>query len=209
MVQNAQLDTAIMHISRMAEGQNPLSEEMMEKESVLNSPEIIRTMFVVKGILEEVKEKGYRRLQRVNDDRPVEFPKEIHEKFKPKRVTTVTHFIHDCYMYADNKEAKEVAPKTILEWLTVAGFLDSYHDTEFNVDYKRVTKKGDEIGLSNRRVQNGLGGRSYISVMFSEAAQYFVVENMEKIINGEAYEVFKVKEESEPLTKEEESVAES
>lgn len=187
MVQKAQINTAFMHISKLAEGSNPISNETLSKDSVYNNPEIIRTMYVVKEILEKVRDFGIPQNREMSktDTRPVEFPAEIVENFKWKRDTTVTHFIHDMYMFS-KKDVREVAPKTILDWLVVAGYLEPAHDKGFNVDYKAVTKKGEALGFRNSRVEKGLGGRSYISVIFSEAAQIFVVKNMEKIINGEA-----------------------
>lgn len=187
MVQKAQINTAFMHISKLAEGNDPISNQALSKESVFNNPEIIRTMFVVKEILEKIKESGIPQTRETsgNDTRPVEFPAEIAEKFKSKRDTTVTHFIHDMYMYS-GKEVREVAPKTILDWLVAAGFLEPTHDTDMNVDYKAVTAKGEALGLRNSRVEKGYGGRSYISVIFDANAQNYVVKNMEKIINGEA-----------------------
>lgn len=187
MVQKAQINTAFMHISKLAEGNDPISNQALSGESVFNNPEIIRTMFVVKEILERVKESGFPQTREASrtDTRPVEFPPEIVGKFKSKRDTTVTHFIHDMYMFTE-KDVREVAPKTILDWLVVAGYLEPAHDTAMNVDYKAVTKKGEALGLRNSRVEKGYGGRSYISVIFGEAAQNFVVKNMERMINGEA-----------------------
>ena len=66
--------------------------------------------------------------------------------------------------------------------------LEHAHDDEMDVDYKSVTDKGKELGFSNRRVESGLGGRSYISVIFNRQAQQYLVERMDKIVNGEVFE---------------------
>lgn len=195
MIQNAQLNTAFIHVSRMAEGRNPLNAMEEITDGILNSPEIIRTMFIVKEILENVKMRlndeyngtgsEKRGSERIRDERPVEFPEEILGKFRPKRDTTVTHFLHDAYVQAEDKDVRQVAPKTVLDWLMNYGYLESAHDDELGIDYKKVTDKGSETGFRNNRVLNGLGGRNYISVIFDEAAQYFTVANMGNILTGE------------------------
>ncbi len=196
MIQSAQLNNAFIHVCRMAEGKNPLNASEDISDGILNSPEIIRTMFIIKEILENVKMRindeygrdrgtGSGNPGRVKDDRPVEFPEEILEKFRPKRDTTVTHFLHDAYIQAEDKDIRQVAPKTVLDWLTDYGYLERAHDEELGIDYKKVTDKGSETGFRNNRVLNGLGGRNYISVIFDEAAQYFTVANMGNIMSGE------------------------
>lgn len=199
MIQSAQFNNAFLHISRLAAGTNPLDENKEVSADILNHPEIIRTMYTVKEILEQYKSEAENTYAArsssnsrtrgnavENDSRPVEFPSEIVERFKPKRDTTVTHFLHDAYLYADNKDVRQVAPRTVLDWLLISGYLENSHDDEMNVDYKKVTKKGEDMGFSNSRVLNGFGGRNYISVIFGETAQYFVVKNMIRIMNGEA-----------------------
>ena len=188
MIQNNQIETALEYVTRMAMGADPISGEDAEEESVLNNPEVIRTMFTVKAVLEERLYTQKPAVKKLKDTRKEGFPPEIKENFKFKRNTTVTHFIKDMYEFTDDTDYKPVKAARILDWLVLEGMLEAAHDEELNVNYKLVTKKGKEAGLSNRRVESGLGGRNYISVIFNEKAQLFVVRNMEKILNGESSE---------------------
>lgn len=198
MITNTQIETALDCVIKLAMGLDPRTGEEAKEDSVLNSPEIIRTMFTVKAVLEErlynpqsipdTGDEAKPAPKRKKDTRKEGFPPEIAEKFKFQRNTTVTHFIKDMYALTDNNEYKPVKASQILDRLVAEGMLEHAHDDALDVDYKSVTEKGKEFGLSNRRVEYGLGGRSYISVIFNRQAQNYLVERMDKIINGEVFE---------------------
>lgn len=194
MITNSQIETALDYVVKLAMGINPLNGEDAKEDSVLNSPEIIRTMFTVKAVLEEklfapaqteTKAEPLRPKKK-KDTRKEGFPPEISEKFKFQRNTTVTHFIRDMYACADSNDYKPVKASQILNWLVLEGLLEADYDKELDVNYKKVTEKGKAMGFSNRRVESGLGGRNYISVIFNETAQLFALNNMDRILNSEA-----------------------
>jgi len=199
MITENQIETALECVIKLAMGLDPKTGEEAKEDSVLNSPEIIRTMFTVKAVLEErlynpqpvaetESEAAKPAPKRKKDTRKEGFPPEIVDKFKFQRSTTVTHFIRDMYACADTNEYKPVKAGQILDRLVAEGMLERAHDEELDVDYKSVTEKGKEFGLSNRRVEYGLGGRSYISVIFNAKAQRYLVDRMDKIVNGEVFE---------------------
>lgn len=194
MITNSQIETALDYVVKLAMGIDPISGEEAKEDSVLNSPEIIRTMFTIKTVLEEklfapaqAETKAETpRPKKKKDTRKEGFPPEIPTKFKFQRNTTVTHFIRDMYACADGNDYKPVKASQILNWLVLEGLLEADYDKELDVNYKKVTEKGKAMGFSNRRVESGLGGRNYISVIFNETAQLFALNNMDRILNGEA-----------------------
>ena len=52
------LETAIVYLQRIADGNNPINNLPADEDSVLNNPNVIRFMFFVKDVLEEVKRNG-------------------------------------------------------------------------------------------------------------------------------------------------------
>ena len=52
------LETAIIYVQRIADGNNPVNNVPVEADSVLNNPHVIRCMYFVKEVLEEVKCHG-------------------------------------------------------------------------------------------------------------------------------------------------------
>ena len=51
----SKLDVAIKYVQRMADGCDPVSNIPMEDDAVLNDLNVIRCMFFVKDVLEEVR----------------------------------------------------------------------------------------------------------------------------------------------------------
>ena len=49
------LDIAILYLQRIADGNNPVNNMPAGEDSVLNNPNVIRCMYFVKEVLEEVK----------------------------------------------------------------------------------------------------------------------------------------------------------
>ena len=49
------LDTAIKYVERIADGCNPVNNNPLEDNDVLNNPNIIRCMYFIKDVLEEVQ----------------------------------------------------------------------------------------------------------------------------------------------------------
>lgn len=178
-----QLNNAILLTRALALGANPFTGEVQREDSVLNNPEVIRTMFFIKDTLEQVAKKGLRVSEPKSSNLSPEFPPEIKEKFKWKRNTSVLHFLDDCYFYTDRENLKKVSSTHVLSWLTKGEFIVPSHDEEYG-NFKRVTEKGEKLGLSNIKVEKGYRGAKYITLIFNEKAQKYLVNNMDLVISG-------------------------
>ena len=49
------IDKAIIYVDRIANGFNPVNNQPIEEDSVLNNPNVIRCMYFIKDILKEVQ----------------------------------------------------------------------------------------------------------------------------------------------------------
>lgn len=75
------LETAIVYLQRISDGNNPINNLPADEDSVLNNPNVIRCMFFVKEILEEVKRNnGYIGKKAKKSDR-MDFPIEVLRSF--------------------------------------------------------------------------------------------------------------------------------
>lgn len=52
------LNLAINYVQRIAEGRNPVNNLPSEEDSIMNDPNIIRCMFFIKEVLEEIRRNG-------------------------------------------------------------------------------------------------------------------------------------------------------
>ena len=59
------LETAIVYLQRIADGNNPINNLPADEDSVLNNPNVIRCMFFVKEVLDPLVFDA-----RLPDDRP-------------------------------------------------------------------------------------------------------------------------------------------
>ena len=67
LVDMKKLETAIVYLQRISDGNNPINNLPADEDSVLNNPNVIRCMFFVREILEEVKRNnGYIGIVRVH-----------------------------------------------------------------------------------------------------------------------------------------------
>ena len=107
MITNSQIETALDYVVKLAMGINPLNGEDAKEDSVLNSPEIIRTMFTVKAVLEEKlfapaqteTKAELLRLKKKKDTRKEGFPPEISECLNSKE-TPRSHTLSETCMPA-------------------------------------------------------------------------------------------------------------
>lgn len=60
------LDKAILYLQRIADGNNPVNNMPADDDAVLNNPNVIRCMFYVKDILEEIKRNGGKKIGRAH-----------------------------------------------------------------------------------------------------------------------------------------------
>lgn len=131
------LDTAILYVQRIAEGYNPVTNEEADEDTVLNHPHVIRCMYFVKNVLEEVRR---------NDG---------------KMVTT-----------------KQRTKK--------AGYLTEAYYAEVKKVSTMPTEKGKELGIYTE--VRMFSTHAYLSVIYNQNAQEFIVKNLEAIVNGEVAE---------------------
>ncbi len=53
--EQTKLEIAIKYMERIADGCNPVNNTPLEEDNVLNNPNVIRCMYFIKEVLEEVR----------------------------------------------------------------------------------------------------------------------------------------------------------
>lgn len=186
MVDMKKLETAILYIQRITDGNNPVNNMPVEEDTVLNNPNVIRCMHFVKDILEEVKKNGGY-VGKKRKTRKSDFPIEILETFEYREDKTITKFVEQLNEQLDASIYQKITYKVIVDWLKLNDFLKRGYSSEFEKDVTYPTQKGKSIGITASKEKNNRG-TEYIRIVYGKDAQQFIVKNMRQILKGKVYE---------------------
>lgn len=179
----AKLETAIKYVERIAEGNNPVNNLPMEEDAVLNNPNVIRCMYFVKGVLEEVRSNGGVIGGRKVKEPREPFPFEILEQFRYERDQSIMYVLKQIQAPLEGRKVKKLSAKTVTNWLKAAGYLTVAYSEEVGKETTLPTAKGKELGIYTE--VRSVPGNTYLAVIYNQNAQEFVVRNLEKMVNGE------------------------
>ncbi|MDD7298165.1 hypothetical protein [Fibrobacter intestinalis] len=178
------LETAIIYVQRIADGNNPVNNVPVEADSVLNNPHVIRCMYFVKEVLEEVKcHGGYTGSKLKKADKQA-FPMAALADFAYREDLAISRFVKQINEFVDDRIYQKLSYKPITQWLKSHGFLTEVFNQEFQKNVTMPTEKGRRIGIRAERMVN-LKGTDYMYVVYNKQAQEYIVQNMEAILHSE------------------------
>lgn len=178
------LETAIVYLQRISDGNNPINNMPVNEDSILNNPNVIRCMFFVKEVLEEVKRNdGYIGKKAKKCDK-MEFPIEVLNEYVYKEDKAISKFVGQINELVDEAIYKKLNYKVITQWLKLNGFLQEEYSQEFEKKITLPTEKGIQLGIRSER-RSSSKGIEYMLVIYNKEAQEYIVQNLEKILYGE------------------------
>ncbi len=162
---------AQMYLEKLANGVNPLTNEEVAENDVVNNVRISRCLFYVSGILGQITSTGSFEIKKS------EFTLSPHEYSQtPLTVSEITKRLNQLVNPLQSSTLKN---GIITEWLTQSGMLSNIIVN--SKSKKRVTDSGRNIGIiSEQRV--GQQGTPYEAIMYDLNAQHFIVDNIGAII---------------------------
>jgi len=178
------LETAILYLQRIADGNNPVNNMPVDEDSVLNNPNVIRCMFFVKEVLEAVKRNEGVIGRKPKKSEKAQFPIEALEKFTYSEDKAISKLVGQLNELIDTNIYQKLSYKPIIQWLKLNEFLVEKYSEEFEKNVTRPTEKGERIGIRAER-RSSSRGFDYMLVLYGKNAQEFIVHNMEAILNGE------------------------
>ena len=182
------LEKAILYAQRIADGCNPVNNSPVEEDSVLQNPNVIRCMYFIKEVLEEVhKNRGYVGGKPKNSDkRP--FPLEARDLFTYKEDKAISRVVEQINEPLDEYTYQKLSYKTVMKWLLRQGYLhEQVYEKYENKTFKVSTHKGLQLGIRiEERVR--ADGAGYVITLYGQQAQEFIVDNLEAMILSEADE---------------------
>lgn len=175
MIDVEKLNSAKAWIEKLANGINPLNDELVKDDDLINNVHISRCLFYVSELLGEIKtgtsvERRSRKpfFLSANDalNIPISTPNGI------------ANFVRHVNGYI-SEDMKPLSAAQVIKWLRNEGLMkevqkEDGHKTNFPTD------KGNTIGITTE-VQRNPEGMEYQRVVYGVDAQRFILSNIEAI----------------------------
>lgn len=179
------LEHAKVYIDKLANGTNPLNDRPIPDTDLINNVHLSRCFFFVSDVLRQVIENGGAVSPVVKKEPkklPLNIPFEKRAKFEysnaPIPVSEITRRINELI---DTGSMQKLRYTAILSWLTEIGILE-WATSADQKRVKRPTTAGQELGISLDERTGSAG--VYHVVVYSTAAQHFIVDNLDSIIDA-------------------------
>lgn len=172
-------------IDKLANGINPLDDNPIPDNDIVNNVRLSRCFFYVSDILRQVYENGgvitpkKVKQEKKNFSLTEEERKKIEISDIPLSVTEISRYLN---MIVDRNHTKRISAPAINRWLLDSGFLENTASS--NGKYRKIpTTQGNEIGIFSEERIGQYG--PYLAVLFLPQAQQFVYDHIEEIAQAE------------------------
>lgn len=175
MIDKEKLNSAKLWIEKLANGVNPLNDELVKDDDLINNVHISRCLFYVAELLGEINAGGA-----VNRKSRKAFFLSTTDAVNIPISTSngIANFakIVNAYIPADMKPLSAVQ---IIKWLRNEGFMQVFSKVDGHKT-NLPTEKGNSIGITTE-IQRNPEGMEYQRVVYSIDAQRFILNNIESI----------------------------
>lgn len=180
MTELEKMQRAKLYIDKLAQGVNPLDDSVVPDSEVINQVRISRCLFYVSELLNQVIAREKRTTLRKSAKpakRPFSLPLEQRMCFPyseaPVSISEITRLLNQLI---DKETMVSLSYRTLTSWLLSLGMLTRIEEPQGKYAL-RPTPSGEELGIS--AVQRTGSRGDYIVVVYDQAAQHFVVENLD------------------------------
>ena len=175
MIDMEKLNTAKVWIEKLANGINPMNDELVKEDDLINNVHISRCLFYIAELLGEIKVGAA--VERRNRKKFFLSSKDaanIHIP-TPNGIANFVKLVNE-YIPAD---MKLLSASQVIKWLRKEGILqevskDDGHKTNL------PTEKGNRFGIATEVMRNA-EGLEYRRVVYSVDAQRFILNNIESL----------------------------
>lgn len=170
------LHRAKLYMDRLAQGIDPITEEEVPEDSVLNQVRLARCFFYVSGVLQQVIDNGGHVGGKPKKSSFTVTRKmlELTPSERPLRITEFAELLGNA---ADDPNAKRPNTTTITDWLISKGFMERIEGPDGKKRFP--TEEGRRLGIYTETRQGQYG--EYTAVYYSREAQQFLLDNLEDI----------------------------
>ena len=167
-------------IDRLANGINPLDNQPVREEDVVNNVRLSRCFFFVSDILRQVIENGGTTRQKRPKKVPFALaPEELSRLSPSENPIPISEFVKRINDSIDLEKMKKLPARLLTRWLIGIGMLRVENDADGKS--RRVpTEEGRQIGIFSE-TRRGMYGE-YTVVLYNRAAQEFLLDNLPAIV---------------------------
>lgn len=183
MTELEMINRAKTYIDKLANGVNPLTDEPVSENDIVNNVRISRCFFYISDLLRRFAEGSFPEAAKKGKKQPFIITEEQRKRFEFSEMPISVSEIARRFNAAVNTEgAVQMRYSGITFWLIESGLL-SVDRREDGREVKLPTAAGMELGIS-QEVRSGANG-SYTVVVYNENAQRYIVDNIDAILEAE------------------------
>jgi len=173
------MQRAKMYLDKLAQGIDPITNQEVPEDSVLNNVRLSRCFFYVSDVLGQVIANGGVIGGKPKLDPFTITPEQISRVQISQEPVRVTQLVNMIGKAVENPGMRNLKTTVITDWLLEKGFLEK--QTGPDGKSRRVpTRNGLLIGLSAQTRQGQYG--EYEAVFYNSEAQRFVLDNLSAML---------------------------
>ena len=178
------LKEGLFYTDRIAKGEEPKTGLPVRDDTVINDPDIIRSMYFIKEVLQEVLNNNGIIGGKEPKPQKQPYPLEALTRYVYLEDKSISFFVEQLKTYCPDENIKGIPAVKITNWLRMNGYIEDVYDSASGRKSAIPTEKGIAAGLYAVEKDSRYGYK-YKLIMYNETAQKFIVANMERILDGE------------------------
>ena len=179
MNENEKLLKAKSYLDKLANGINPITNELASENDTINNIHISRCLFYVSDVLRNLIENNNNPQKKKNSK--ISFsvtPQQLADYVFDDNPITVTEITKKLNSLIDTEEMKGIKTTSITNWLIKINMLEYFAD-ENGKNHKIPTENGIQLGITTQE-RLGMYG-SYKVVLYDSNVQQFILDNIDTI----------------------------
>lgn len=167
------------YLDKLANGINPITNELASENDTINNIHISRCLFYVSDVLRNLIENNNNPPKKKNSKIPFSVtPQQLANYVFDDNPITVTEITKKLNSLIDTEEMKGIKTTSITNWLIKINMLEYFAD-ENGKNHKIPTENGIQLGITTQE-RLGMYG-SYKVVLYDSNVQQFILDNIDTI----------------------------
>jgi hypothetical protein len=169
-------------LSKMAKGVNPVTGEMIDKESFLNDPKLVRCFYFITEVLDNVMNEINYNKNRGKFERFIITPEQKSRVVLPEGKIGVNEFAKCINSHIDINHSKKLTGAELNKGLKKLGVLSEVNAGDGKT---RTVVNSNSVKYGFETEKRSYNGVEYDKVVINENGKKYLLENIEKIMENE------------------------